>query len=78
MSLKKEEAAATAVASAPSVMAAGVMKTSLNEFCIRVSQSVTRPELISAFEYTERAARRLSDTDEAYRARFAAFVNKPV
>lgn len=77
MSKAKEDAATTAVAPAPSANA-GVMKTSLQEFCIRLSQSVSRPELISAFEYTERAARRLSDTDEAYQARYAAFVNKPI
>lgn len=77
MSKAKEDAATTAVAPAPSVNT-GAMKTSLQEFCIRLSQSVNRPELISAFEYTERAARRLSDTDEAYQARYAAFVNKPI
>lgn len=73
----REDAATTVVAATPSVKA-GEMKTSLQEFCIRLSQTVSRPELISAFEYTERAARRLSDTDSAYQARFAEFTKKPI
>lgn len=50
---------------------------SLNEFCARLSETVRRPELISAFEYTERNAGRNRDTFAAYRERFDVFVNSP-
>ena len=51
---------------------------SLHEFCLRMSSRITLPELIAAFEHTERAAGRLSDTDPAYAARFDAFAHLPV
>lgn len=57
---------------------ADVIKLTLHEFCARLSKTVKRPELLGAFEHTERVAARLSDTDQAYRARFDAFINKPV
>lgn len=53
-------------------------KVSLVEFCSRVSETLTRPELINGFHHKERAAGRLKDTTTAYRARFDAFVNAPV
>lgn len=57
---------------------AEVIKLTLHEFCARLSKTVKRPELLGAFEHTERVAGRLSDTDSAFRARFDAFINKPV
>lgn len=50
----------------------------LTEFCIRLSEKVRRPELISGFEYSERASGKIKDTAEAFQARFDAFLNTPV
>ena len=55
-----------------------VTKLTLNEFCVRLSETVSRPELIGAFENAERRARRLKDTEAAFRARFDDFINTPV
>lgn len=51
---------------------------SINEFCVRLSETVTRPELIGAFAASERAAGNKRGTAEAYKARYEAFINKPV
>lgn len=53
-------------------------KMPLDEFCRRISETVTRPELIGGFEFTELRAKRLKDTEAAYRDRFDAFVNTPI
>jgi len=53
-------------------------KLSLSEFCTRLSETVSRPELLGAFEHVERRAGRLKDTEAGYRGRFDAFVNTPV
>ena len=50
---------------------------SLNEYCTRLSVNDKRVELIGAFEYVERNAGRLKDTETNYNNRFAAFVSKP-
>lgn len=51
---------------------------SLVEFCTRLSATVRRPELISAFEFSERRAGRVKDTAEAFQARFEKFGKTPV
>lgn len=51
---------------------------SLVEFCTRLSATVRRPELISAFEFSERRAGRVKDTAEAFQARFENFGKTPV
>lgn len=51
---------------------------SLIEFCTRLSATVRRPELISAFEYSERLDGRIKDTAEAFQARFETFGKTPV
>ena len=51
---------------------------SINDFCARLSETITRPELIGAFAHVERAAGRVKDTGLAYRARYDLFVNQPV
>ena len=51
---------------------------SLTDFCIRLSETVRRPELIGAFEFTERQAGQTQGTEPEFRARFAAFSSKPV
>lgn len=50
----------------------------LHEFCLRLSESIRRPELISAFEHVERRAGRIKDTDAAFRSRYDQFINAPV
>jgi hypothetical protein len=55
-----------------------VAEISLDEFCSRLSETVKSPESIGGFHFTERAADRMRGTFEAYRARFDAFLNKPV
>ncbi len=50
----------------------------LTEFCVRLSVTVRRPELISAFEFTQRAAGVLKAAPEAYQARFEEFMKSPV
>lgn len=51
---------------------------SLTDFCTRLSETVKRPELIGAFEFTERRAKRIKATEAEFRARFDAFINAPV
>lgn len=51
---------------------------SLVEFCTRLSATVRRPELISAFEFSERRSGSIKDTAEAFQARFETFGKKPV
>lgn len=64
------EAVTEAPATAPDV--------TLDEFCIRLSKSDKRVELIGAFAFTERAAGKQKDAEAAYADRFAAFATKPV
>jgi len=53
-------------------------KLTLTEFCIRLSANVRRPELLGAFEFSEKRAGHLKDTEKAFAQRFEAFKNKPV
>lgn len=53
-------------------------KITLTEFCVRVSNKQNRPELLGGFEFVEKAAKRLKDTESAYQARFEAFERTPV
>jgi hypothetical protein len=55
-----------------------VIDLTLDEFCLRLSKSDKRVELIGAFHYTEKAAGRFKDAEQNYQTRFEAFVNKPV
>lgn len=68
---KNDTPAATAAAAQPP-------KISLMEFCQRLSETVSRPELIGGFEFIERRAGHLKDTEADYRARFDAFINTSV
>ncbi|WP_441280569.1 hypothetical protein [Tardiphaga sp. 862_B3_N1_1] len=58
--------------------AAPESKITLTEFCVRVSNKQNRPELLGGFEFVEKAAKRLKDTESAYQARFEAFERTPV
>jgi hypothetical protein len=50
---------------------------SLKEFCIRLSETEKRVELIGGFEADERRQGRLNDTASNYTGRFQAFVSRP-
>lgn len=50
---------------------------SLNEFCIRLSTTDKRVELIGGFEHSERVAGRVADTAENYAERYTKFLNQP-
>lgn len=54
------------------------MQVTLDEFCMRHSATDKRVELIGGFHFVETCASRFKDTESAYRARFEAFINKPV
>ena len=73
--MAKNDTTAPAEAETPVV---NPITVSLNEFCIRLSETVTRPELIGAFEFSERTAGNARGTTEEYKARYTAFINKPV
>ncbi len=50
---------------------------SLTEFCIRLSETEKRVELIGGFEADERRNGRKNDTAAAFAARFSEFVSRP-
>lgn len=66
------------VAAAPAAAEAPAVKLSLTDFCIRLSETVRRPEMIGAFESVERRAGRVQATEAEFRARYGEFVKKPV
>lgn len=70
--MANSNAAAAEVASAPAI------EVTLEEFCVRLSLSVKKPELLGGFHHTEKAAGHVKDTEANYKSRFAVYVNKPV
>lgn len=50
----------------------------LTEFCMRLSGSDRRVEMIAGFEHSEKAAGRVKDAESAFARRYAAFTAKPV
>lgn len=50
---------------------------SLDEFCMRLSNTDKRVELIGAFHYVETQAGSLRDTEVAFQSRYTAFATKP-
>lgn len=58
--------------------AADVPMLTLTEFCVRLSETVKSPELIGAFESTEKRAGTIKDSAAGYQARYDAFINTPV
>ena len=67
---KNPEVPVAATAAEPSL--------SISDFCTRLSETVSRPELIGAFAHVEQKAGNVKDTALNFRARFDAFINKPV
>lgn len=68
----------TAFQAAPAPIAAKVEPVTLEEFCMRLSKTDKRVELISGFHYTEVSAGRTKDAESAFKSRFDAFATKPV
>lgn len=66
------------VKAAPAGAVDPVQEVTLAEYCRRLSETVRRPELISAFEHRMRTAGVMRDTVEAFRGRYDAFVTTPV
>mgnify|MGYP000152028068 FL=1 len=50
----------------------------LHEFCARLSTTVARPELIGAFEFSERTAGNVMGTEADFTSRYETFINKLV
>jgi hypothetical protein len=50
---------------------------SLHDFCIRLSETEKRVELIAGFEADERSNGRKKDTAANFAVRFQAFLSKP-
>lgn len=53
------------------------IKLSVDDFCVRLSETDRRVELVSAFCSVERQAGRVSDTADNYASRYQVFLNKP-
>lgn len=65
-------------ASAPETVAEQAeFPLTLEEFCIRLSVTDSRVELIGGFENQERLAGRVKDTESNFAGRFQAFINQP-
>lgn len=45
----------------------------LEEFCLRLSQTDKRVEMIAGFHHSERAAGHVKDSEANFRARFSTF-----
>lgn len=54
-----------------------LIKLSIDDFCVRLSETDKRVEMISAFNSDERQAGRVSDTADNYASRYQVFLNKP-
>lgn len=80
---KKTDTAPASDAQDPAVVAAAAADAAstavtLDEYCMRLSQTDRRVELIGAFHSLEKRHRHMKDTEAAFSARFTDFVNKPV
>lgn len=49
----------------------------LEEFCLRLSNTDRRVEMIGGFHSDEKRAGRIKDAESAYGARYQAFIRKP-
>lgn len=70
---KKEKSAQAA----PAVEVADAFPLPLDEFCVRLSKTDRRVEMIGAFNKSEKAAGRVKDTEAAFAERYSAFINQP-
>jgi hypothetical protein len=67
----------TAAAAPAAAAAAPSEEVTLEEFCIRLSKSDKRVEMIGGFNASETAAGHVKDTEASFRARYDQFCNKP-
>lgn len=70
---EKPKSTAPAPAKAAEATTGSGVKLTLQEFCMRLSKTCKRTELIGAFEYAERRAGHLKDAEDAFNNRFKAF-----
>lgn len=61
-----------------SIVDAGPVAITLDEFCTRHSKTDRRVELIGAFHFDETRSGRTKDLEDKYLARFEAFATQPV
>lgn len=54
------------------------VQVSLQEFCMTLSSTDRRVEMIGAFEFDERGHGRYVDAVENYKSRYILFCDKPV
>lgn len=73
--MAKSEQYAEAPAQAAPVEAPA--RTTLEEFCTLLSKDDRRVEMIGAFAFMERRAKRTQDTPAAYKQRYEAFCTAP-
>ena len=64
-----------APADGPVTETAAPARVSLKRFCMDLSVTDNRVEMIGGFHHTEKVAGRVLDTVEAYTARYAEFAN---
>lgn len=57
--------------------AEAVEDVTLDEFCLRLSNTDRRVEMIGGFHSDEKRAGRVKDAEAAYSTRYQAFVHKP-
>lgn len=50
----------------------------LTEYCIRLSRTDRRVEMIGGFNHSERVAGNVKDTEANFARRYDEFINKPV
>lgn len=60
------------------VTAPAAEQVTLEEFCTRLSVTDKRVEMIGAFNFVEKRAGHVKDTEANYAARYEAFTKKPV
>lgn len=62
---------------APTPVADNSIELTLHDFCLRLSESVKKPELIGAFSASQTRAGVVKDTEAAFRKAFDKFINAP-
>ena len=72
--MKDQNEEAVSYSPAPNV---GPEPITLDEFCMRLSQTDRRVELIGGFAYSERAAGHIKDLESEFQRRYVAFANQP-
>jgi hypothetical protein len=69
---------ASAQVSIPAAASPASEELTLVEFCMRLSKSDGRVELIGGFHQSEVAAGHVKDVESEFQSRFNVFINQPV